>query len=287
MPPSPVHLYAVTPEGPVRLPVPDSVRDLQDLYDGLPLGIYEGLRTFGGPNYLRLDAHFDRADRSLAAVGYDLRIDRDAMRRALHVAAREWTDGDARMRFDVLPEPARSLGTESRTLLALAPVGKLPADAFTHGLVLGIADHLHRRRPRVKEAQWIRDRRDAALSTTDVYEYALLDEQGRVLEGTTSNLFFVRDGVVLTAGPGVLEGVTRALVFELAERNGIEVRLEAVPLADVPGCDEAFLTSASRGPVPVTRLGDHVVGSGRPGPVARTIREAYDALVRAEARPAV
>jgi branched-chain amino acid aminotransferase len=87
----------------------------------------------------------------------------------------------------------------------------------------------------------------------------------------------VRDGVVLTPASeaGLLEGVTRAFLFEVGRRAGIEVRGETLWPADLESADEAFITSTTRELSPVTRIDDRVIGDGRPGSITRKLLDGY------------
>ena len=77
-----------------------------------------------------------------------------------------------------------------------------------------------------------------------------------------------------TTGPGVLPGVTRAVAWELAVEEGLEVHEDRFPLAELVGADEVFTTSSVREVMPVVSIGDAQVGDGRPGPVASRLQEA-------------
>ena len=120
-----------------------------------------------------------------------------------------------------------------------------------------------------------------------VLEHLLVDEEERILEGSTCNIFAARDGTLITTPDDVLPGLTRRVFLELAEEAGIPVRFEATPLAEVEDLDEMFLTSSTRAAVPIVAVEDRRVGNGRPGPIHRRLLEGYHALVGREARPAL
>jgi D-alanine transaminase len=97
---------------------------------------------------------------------------------------------------------------------------------------------------------------------------AILIRNGEITEGAASNLFIVRDGVIMTPpkGPRLLPGITRDLVMELAAGHGIAHRETAITPAQLAQADEVWLTSSTREILPVTRLDGAAVGDGRPGP---------------------
>jgi D-alanine transaminase len=98
---------------------------------------------------------------------------------------------------------------------------------------------------------------------------AILVRRGEVSEGAASNLFLVRDDVLLTPpkGPRLLPGITRDLVIELAEQHGIACREATLTPAELAQAQEIWLTSSTREILPVTRLDGSAVGAGKPGPL--------------------
>lgn len=114
---------------------------------------------------------------------------------------------------------------------------------------------------------------------------AILLRDGLALEGASSNLFVVENGLLSTPpkGPQILPGITRDLVLELARDDGLPVAEEAVPEARLRTAEEILLTSSTREIVAVTRLDGAPVGAGRPGPVYRRLRELFQAYKHAQA----
>ena len=118
---------------------------------------------------------------------------------------------------------------------------------------------------------------------------AILIRDGRAIEASSSNIFIVRDGVILTPpkSPVMLPGITRDLVLELAGRHGLACREEDITEDALQHAEEVWITSSTREIVPVTRLDDRPVGDGTPGPVWETMlghyRQYKDAVRRGEA----
>jgi branched-chain amino acid aminotransferase len=111
-----------------------------------------------------------------------------------------------------------------------------------------------------------------------------LDEEGDVCEGSAENVFVVRDGTLLTpplAG-GILAGITRDTVLTLAREAGIPVREEGIPRGLLYTCDEVFLTGTAVEIAPIRAVDRIPVGAGRPGPVARRLREELLGIARGE-----
>ena len=288
-----VVVYAVTVTGAQQLELPVTPASLHDLPEDLPLGVYTTFRTFDHYNFLHLSDHFRRLEQSMALLNWRYVLDEAAVRRALHQVCVGYAHPDARVRIDVLARPATQLAGDSRLLLALAPFDPPPAEVYELGVSVALAPRLRREEPRAKMAEFVLARREypvggaGASHAADPYEYLLLDEKQHVLEGSSSNFYAVRDGGVHTAGDGVLEGITRKIVLQLISEAGIKLRMRAVRLVEVEELDEAFLSSSSRGVVPVQEIDDRIVGAGRPGPVTQQLMAAYEQYVAEAVRPAV
>jgi branched-chain amino acid aminotransferase len=103
----------------------------------------------------------------------------------------------------------------------------------------------------------------------------------------TSNFFYVRDGVLCTAGRGVLIGVTRQTVITLAKREGVKFCIRALRVNEIPSISEAFITSSSRGIVPVVGIDARKVGDGGVGSVTRRLMQLYNEEVLALAEEVI
>lgn len=118
-------------------------------------------------------------------------------------------------------------------------------------------------------------KREAKLAGYD--EAIFLDQQGWVAEATGENLFMVKNGVVHTAplSSPILEGITRNTILRLLKDNGFEVREQAFTRDSLYVADEVFLCGTAAEVTPVREVDDRRVGSGEPGPVAKTIQQAF------------
>ena len=121
-----------------------------------------------------------------------------------------------------------------------------------------------------------------ARRRSGAYEAILCATDGTIAEGASSNVFAVRAGVVRTPPleVGILDGITRAKVLELARGNGIPLEEARISPDELRAADEVFITSATRAVLPVTRLDEHPVGDGVPGPVTRRLMELLAGLAR-------
>jgi branched-chain amino acid aminotransferase len=281
----PFQLFAVTAQGAQPLPVPPEAQTVHDLFHGLPLGVYSALRTFDHDKFLDLPGHLDRTDRSMALLGWEFRLDRPMFCHALHTVCTAWPGEEARVRFDVLAAPISVPGGESRVLIALAPFEPPTPQHYAEGVAVDLAPTLHREQPLVKSAEFVVTRQEHAPASA-AYEQIIVNPAGELLEGSSSNFWAAHGGILQTAGEGVLAGITRTLVLQVAREEGIPVALQPLHSSLLPAISEAFITSASRGVLPVTRIAGQPVGDGHPGPVTRRLMETYTTRIRDLVRPA-
>lgn len=274
-----------------RLPDATDARNVHEAFDqlGVAGGVYTAFRTFELDRFLALDEHLDRTLRSMQLLDWpdaDIVLDRALVRRALA----ETVSGhraDSMVRLDVLPPGSRVPGTtDARIVLTVARLQPVPESFVREGVRLELAPDLARDRPRIKTADFVLRRRSYPLGTQDAYEHLLLDTAGNILEATSANVYVVFDDVVHTAGDGVLEGITRLLCLRVAHAEGIDVREQAVPLAELAQATEMFLTSSTRGVVPIVNVAGTVIGQGRPGPITQRLARALNAEIERIARPA-
>jgi branched-chain amino acid aminotransferase len=281
-----VQLFAVEEEGARALTLAALPAGIHDLPETLPFGVYTAMRTFAHNQFLELRAHLDRLEQSMVLLDWAYRLDRARLRQALHTVCTAYPGDDTRVRIDVLAQPATAQGSSSRELITLAPFTPMPARLYEEGVRVALAPALHRANPLVKHAEFVLARRDYPLGQPDAYEYLLLEDE-QMLEGSSSNFYGVRDGTLWTAGDGVLAGIARRIVLRLASELAIPVRLEPIALRAVPQLDEAFLTSASRGVLPVVAIEEQPVGTGAPGAVTRRLMAAYEKYVAGAIQPAI
>jgi branched-subunit amino acid aminotransferase/4-amino-4-deoxychorismate lyase len=284
-------LYAVVGCELVELPVSQAVADVHDLFESRgsaqsgPAAIYSALCTYQGNRFVRLDAHMARTQRCLDRVGWSTRFDVAGLSRALHTTVTR-TAGDKRLRFDVLQRPVAFGAVSTEVLLGLGPHHPVPPTAHSLGVRLALAPPgLRRPQPLVKFTDWVNVRR-VCQRANPAYEHLLLDDDQRILEGTSSNFFALTGDTLITAGDGVLEGITRQVVLELAEQRGLKVELRRLRVSELSMCREAFITSSTRELVPVCAVEGVAIGSGRPGPTVAELLADYRRFAFAHARTA-
>ena len=130
--------------------------------------------------------------------------------------------------------------------------------------------------PTIKNYHWL----DLETGLLESYERGgetviLVDAEDNVVEGPGFNVFAVANGTIYTPDRGVLEGITRKTIIELAAEHGIQLVARPVPADGLRQVDEVFLSSTAGGVIPVTMVDGEAVGNGEPGLLTRQLREAY------------
>jgi branched-chain amino acid aminotransferase len=257
--------------------------------------IWEGLRVYGG-QVLRLDQHLDRLEHSAQAMRIALPGGREGIRSALleTLAANAMTD-DTHVRLMVTrgsrstsgmdPANAPAAGT-----LVIVPERK-PVEPEPVPQRLRTAS-IRRPQPQVLDpsihhANQLNSilARLEVLDDPDVDAALMLDVHGFVAEADTANIFCVVDGRLVTPIPtACLHGITRGIVLELGRHTEHGAEERALTLFDLYRAEEVFLTGTVCELVPVIAIDGREIGAGKPGPVWRTLLDAYRALVADETR---
>jgi branched-chain amino acid aminotransferase len=241
----------------------------------LPQGAYTTLRTYGGDRVFRLQQQIRRLEASTAAGGPVTLLDETAVRAGLAAAVRAAGHPEARVRLTWAPP---------RLFASVERFDPLPPALYEQGVAC-VTVPVRRENPHAKDTRFLPTAQAAyAALPPGRHEGLLVGEDGAILEGLSSNFFAVREGILHTEEDRVLPGLTRSLVLELA-RNVLPLATTAVRVEQLREVSEAFLTSASRGILPVVRVDEATIGDGRPGPRTRTLRERFDEQVAREAKP--
>ncbi|MGH2545055.1 MAG: aminotransferase class IV, partial [Ardenticatenaceae bacterium] len=166
--------------------------------------------------------------------------------------------------------------------ITVEPLATPPPEAYQAGVAV-LTREMHRDNPLAKNNTFLENTRDLrALIAGRINEVLMVERDGRILEGLSSNFFGVREGSLYTDREGVLPGLTRSLVLDEARRAGIPVRLEAPSLRAMDTLEEAFLSSSGRAVLPVVEIDGQPIGAGRPGPITRLLQERYARRVEEE-----
>ena len=249
-------------------------------------GIYETLRAYHGKIFL-LSKHLDRLKRSAAAISLKLPLPLDKIGEALHESLNVNKLTEAYVRIHLSRGPGEigldpALCHAPSMIIVTQPFKDYPVELYENGVAVAVVatrrNHPLAVSPVIKSTNFLNNILAKIESLkSGAYEGIMLNWEGHVAEGTISNIFIVKKGVLYTPDleTGILEGVTRDLVLHLARKNRVTARETRLKPKDLTEADECFLTNTTVEVLPVTRVDGAAIGSGKPGPVTTALREAY------------
>jgi branched-chain amino acid aminotransferase len=255
-------------------------------------GLFETMRAYDG-RVFRLEAHLER----LAVSAPMVRLPLPWTAAELGAAVRELLAAsglaNAYLRLTVLrgegaPGPAPGKCPAPHYFAMARPLRPYPARCYAEGATAIVASTRQNEGSpvaRVKSTSFLNhvlaigEARDAGAD-----EALLLNNRDELAEGAASNLFLVRGETLLTPPLecGCLPGITRAVLLERAPALGLTALLQPFTLPDLLAADEAFLTNSLMEVMPLVRVGPHMIGAGRPGPVTTRLAADYRAVVAQE-----
>lgn len=254
-------------------------------------GVFEGMRTYGGKVF-RLEQHLERLDESARAIGLKLPITLEQLADDTRttVAKNEIDDGYIRL---IVTRGSGPLGldpftcSDPQVIIIADSITLYPETYYENGLELvtasTIRNHPAALSPRIKSLNYLNN----ILAKMEgikagCIEALMLNHKGEVAECTGDNLFIVKYGRLNTppVEAGILEGITRNAVIELARQAGIETSELPMTRHDIYVADECFLTGSAAEVIPAVKLDGREIGDGKVGPVTRQLNQAFRDLVR-------
>ncbi|MGE0324617.1 MAG: aminotransferase class IV [Polyangiaceae bacterium] len=258
--------------------------------------VFETIRTYEGKPYA-LDEHLARLARSAERVAIELPVTVGQLHQQVQDVVTASGNAESYIRLMVTRGSgelglAPDLAVSPLVVILVTSLHAPPAEAYSEGIAV-ISHHTRRATDStLAEGAKVGNYLASVLAMKEAKargaaEALILDADGHVVEGATSNLFlFWRDAQgtpVLVTPPessGILPGITRAGVLEVAREQGIQVELRAPTLEDLHTAEEVFISSSIRELLPVVRVDDQPVGQGVPGPLTKRLHEAFREFVR-------
>jgi len=260
-----------------RIPIMDQGLLRSDLAYDVP-AVWDG-------RFFRLDDHLDRFEASCQKMRLSNPMDRKALRNTLEEMVAKSGLRDAYVELIVTRglKGVREYKTSpcNLYLLVMPYVWIMPPELQLTGGQAIVARTVRRTPPgamdpTIKNLQWGDFVRGVLEAMDRGAMYPLLsDGDGNLTEGAGYNVFAVKDRLLMTPVRGVLQGVTRKTVLELASSKGLKTLIDFIPIESLYNADEIFLTSTAGGIMPISELDGHKVGNGKVGPVTRALWEAY------------
>ncbi len=245
-------------------------------------GIYDTMRTYGG-KILELDLHLKRIKKSTDKIRIACPWSEEEIRQWVNKLCALNRLETARVRVTITRGDNGFDFTSSKKPLLVITSEKLVIDpaVYTKG-VSAETIQLERILPEIKTvggliAMLVAYRQ---ILPKKIYEAILVDDQGFVLEGSCTNVFFIKNGVCHTPAKKMLPGLTRARVIDLVKKMKLPMKIGNFRVGELVKADEIFLTNRPREIIPVITLNDKKVGNGRVGPSTKKIMAAYQEYVK-------
>lgn len=257
-------------------------------------GIFEGIRQYSG-RVFKLAEHVERLYDSAKSIHLAIPMSKEDMARAVEDTLRANGLRDAYIRL-IVTRGSGSLGldprktTDPQVIIITDAISLYPPELYEHGLKIVTAgtmrNHPSALNPRIKSLNYLNSIL-AKIEGTNAgcLEALMLNHKGEIAECTGDNIFVVKRGALHTPGvdAGILEGITRQAIIDLARGDGIAVFERSMDRHDVYTADEVFLTGTAAEVIPVVECDARAIGSGKPGPITRRLFDKFHALVRGEA----
>ena len=254
-------------------------------------GVFEGMRSYSGKVF-RLQEHLDRLWHSARAICLELPLSKAEMTEVIYETLRRNDLTDAYLRL-LVTRGAGTLGLDPnrcanpQVIVIADHIALYPAEYYENGLEIvtasTIRNHPAALSPRIKSLNYLNNimAKIEGLKAGCI-EALMLNIKGEVAECTGDNIFLVRGGDVYTPplDAGILDGITRQVVIQLAKNDGLSVHETSLTRHDVYIADECFLTGSAAEVIPVVRIDDRTIGDGKPGPVTRDLMRLFHRLTR-------
>ena len=256
-------------------------------------GVFEGIRAYGG-RVFRLAQHIDRLYNSAKAIMLEIPVAKEEMKGIVTDGLAKNNLSDAYIRL-IVTRGAGDLGLDPdkcarpSIVCITDSIALYPKQMYEAGLkVITVPTHrtsMISLYPQCKSLNYLNNiMAKIEAKMAGCVEAIMLNLDGSVAECTGDNIFIVKNGTVMTPDvmSGILEGVTRAAVMDIARSEGIEVIATRMARYEVFTADECFLTGTGAEIIPVVEVDRRPIGNGKPGKMTKRILEKFHELVRTE-----
>jgi len=252
-------------------------------------GVFEGIRCYNG-NIFKLSEHIDRLYDSAKAISMEIQLTRDELKDAVINTLKANNLKDSYIRL-IVTRGVGKLGlnpflcAESQVIIITDFIQLYSKELYEKGLdaiiVPTIRNHSDALNPNVKSLNYLNNiLAKIECINAGATEGIMLNKDGYVAEGTGDNIFIVKDNEIVTppTTAGILIGITRNVVIELANEAGMTVKEEQLTRDDLYNADECFLTGTAAEIIPVVNLDGRKIASGKPGKVTLSLLKKYQEL---------
>ena len=261
------------------LPLTEAGLPVQDLAILRGYGVFDFFRTYNGQPF-KLTEHLQRLARSASLIELDLPWSLTQIEEIVQRTLAKNTITESNVRIVVtggVSSNSVTPDTGPGLIVLVTPLRVYPTEYYTHG-VKAITVSANRFIPDAKTINYM-----AALMAqkkaraAGAVEALYINGQGHLLEGTTTNLFVFRGQQLITPHEGILPGITRNVILDLAQEM-FEVVQRPISVDELPVVNEAFITASNKEIMPIRQIDDQIISSGEPGPLTRQLTEYFRQL---------
>lgn len=249
-------------------PTPETTQLIMSKAFQYGYGVFETMRTYNG-RVFKLEAHLIRLFESAKSIGLSLHHNQleieEQVNKALELSAKT-------------PQRVKVIASSEFTVITTTDL--LTDESLYRGVSCVTVD-VERPFPDAKSLHYL----DSYLAhqfalNNGAYEALLVNRKGHITEGAYSNVFGVKNSKLTTPARGMLKGITRSIVLNLAREQEVDVTKRALLQKELPDMEELFLTQTTMGIVPITKVNDIQIGNEKVGPITSRLMEAYGKLTR-------
>jgi branched-chain amino acid aminotransferase len=257
---------------PIQLVDEGALKTLDDLSKALPGGVYTTLRTYHHYEVLQFEKHITRLEESARLINKPLSLNRVLMKQVIRGIIDDISFHEIRIRITVDLE--EELGAVYISTEKLTTPSK---EMYVKG-VKAVTYPDHRNNPKAKLTRHlaVASKIRKHLETNGINEILFIDDSGLILEGLSSNFFAIRENTIFTRSEGVLLGTIRGAALDIIGELGWPVNFEGLSKFELASIEETFITSTSRGVLPIVEIDQQVIGAGTPGPLTKILMEKYE-----------
>jgi len=254
-------------------------------------GVFEGIRAYNG-RIFECKAHLRRLSDSAKSIRLDMTYSTEQIEEGMLTAMKANNLIDCYFRVVITRGPG-DLGIDPRkskqpvTIIIADQVGVYPKEMYEKGISIisssYVRQHSNACSPRIKSLNYLNNiLGKIEANDAGVHDAIMYNHEGNISEMTAANVFFVRNGIIATptTSCGILEGVTRNAIFQIAAKLGVPLIEKRLQRADMYIADEMFVTGTGAEVMPVTTADHRVIGSGTCGPVTKKLMDAFHGHVR-------
>jgi branched-chain amino acid aminotransferase len=270
------------------VPADEAMLPVTDLVILRGLGAFDFMRTYAGKPFC-LQAHLERLEASTRKIGLRFPWTMDALVQLVMETLSRNSHKESNIRVIVTGGSSQDFMNPQgnpRLIIMVSKLPDMPAWWYRDGICV-ITQMAERALAGAKSINYVQ----AALAletarSRGAQEAVYTLPQGLVLEGTTSNIFVVSGDRLITPGRGILPGITRQVILDLA-RSFFSVEIRDVFLSELLEADEVFICGTNKGIVPVVKVDDAFIGNGKPGPGTRRLIQRFPDFVRTYDAPLI